>query len=113
MKVVMGRAVKVYIKGKYAGILEETDDGHYSFRYDDDYYNDPDAPPVSLTMPKDKQLYLSSFLFPVFFNMTSEGDNRIIQARTLRIDEKDDFGILAATAHTDTIGAITIEAIEK
>ncbi len=41
--------------------------------------------------------------------MTSEGDNRIIQARNLHIDEEDDFGILLATAHTDTIGAITIK----
>lgn len=109
----MNRAVKVYIKGRYAGILEEKNREHYSFRYDDTYYNDPDTPPVSLTMPKDKQEYLSPFLFPVFFNMTSEGDNRMIQARNLHIDEKDDFGILAATGHTDTIGAITVTPIEK
>ncbi len=108
----MNRAVSVYIKGRYAGVLEEIDRDYYSFRYDDAYYNDPDAPSVSLTMPKDKQEYLS-FLFPVFFNMTSEGDNRMIQSRALRIDENDDFGILAATAHTDTIGAITVIPIEK
>lgn len=107
----MGREVKVYIKGKFAGILEEKDQEHYSFRYDNAYYNDPDTPPVSLTMPKDKQEYLSDFLFPVFFNMASEGDNRKIQSRILHIDEKDDFGILAATAHTDTIGAITVKPI--
>jgi HipA N-terminal domain len=45
--------------------------------------------------------------------MTSEGDNRMIQARSLRIDEKDDFGILSATAHTDTIGAITVIPVEQ
>ena len=105
----MSRRVNVYIKGKYAGILEEIDRNHYSFRYDDVYYNDSDAPPVSLTMPKSQREYISSFLFPVFFNMTSEGDNRRIQSRTLRIDENDDFGILSATAHTDTIGAITVK----
>lgn len=109
----MSRAVKVYIKGRYAGILEEIDREQYSFRYDGTYYDDPDAPPVSVTMPKDKQEYSSPYLFPVFFNMVSEGDNRMIQARNLRIDEKDDFGILAATAHTDTIGAITVMPIEK
>lgn len=109
----MSRAVKVYIKGKYAGVLEEIDRNHYSFRYDDAYYNDLETPPVSLTMPKNQQEYFSSFLFPVFFNMTSEGDNRMIQSRNLRIDENDDFGILSATAHTDTIGAITVKPIEK
>ena len=109
----MGRAVNVYIKGKYAGILEEIDRNHYFFRYDNVYYNDPDAPPVSLTMPKSQQEYSSAFLFPVFFNMTSEGDNRMIQAKNLRIDEADDFGILSATAHTDTIGAITVKPVEE
>lgn len=109
----MSRAVKVYIKRVYAGILEEADPNHYFFRYDDVYYRDPDTPPVSLTMPKSQQEYSSTFLFPVFFNMTSEGDNRMIQSRNLWIDENDDFGILSATGHTDTIGAITVKPVEK
>ena len=90
----MSRSAKVYIKGVYAGLLTEIDREHYSFCYDTDYYNNPQLPAVSLTMPKTQQEYTSSYLFPVFFNMTSEGD---------------DFGILLATAHTDTIGAITIK----
>ena len=102
----MSRSAKVYIKGIYAGLLTEIDREHYSFCYDTDYYNNPQLPAVSLTMPKTQQEYTSSYLFPVFFNMTSEGDNRIIQARNLHIDEEDDFGILLATAHTDTIGAM-------
>ena len=94
----MSRSAKVYIKGIYAGLLTEIDREHYSFCYDTDYYNNPQLPAVSLTMPKTQQEYTSSYLFPVFFNMTSEGDNRIIQARNLHIDEEDDFGILLATA---------------
>lgn len=109
----MNRVAEVYIKGIYAGILKEIDSEYYSFRYTDSYYKNPDTPPVSLTMPKTKQEYLSSFLFPVFFNMTSEGDNRIIQSGNLHIDETDDFGILLATAQTDTIGAITLKPVEK
>lgn len=107
----MSRSAKVFVKGIYAGLLTEIDHEHYVFRYDDEYYNNPNAPAVSLTMPKINQEYTSPFLFPVFFNMTSEGDNRIIQARNLHIDEDDDFGILLATAHTDTIGAITIKRL--
>ena len=108
----MGRMVKIYVKGNYAGILEEIDRNNYSFRYDETYYNDPKTPPISLTMPKSQQEYFSPFLFPVFFNMTSEGDNRLVQARNLQIDETDDLGILAATAHPDTIGAITLRPVE-
>ena len=80
----MSRSAKVYIKGIYAGLLTEIDREHYSFCYDTDYYNNPQLPAVSLTMPKTQQEYTSSYLFPVFFNMTSEGDNRIIQARLMK-----------------------------
>ena len=66
----MSRSAKVYIKGVYAGLLTEIDREHYSFCYDTDYYNNPQLPAVSLTMPKTQQEYTSSYLFPVFFNMT-------------------------------------------
>jgi len=107
----MSRAAKIFVKGLFAGILEETDTNHYVFRYDDAYFSNNDTPAVSLTMPKTVQEYFSPYLFPVFFNMTSEGDNRDIQSRCLHIDERDDFGILLATAHTDTIGAITVQQL--
>ena len=43
--------------------------------------------------------------------MLAEGANKAYQCRTLRIDEDDAFGLLLATAHTDTIGAITVKAL--
>ena len=43
--------------------------------------------------------------------MLSEGENRQVQSQILRIDADDDFGILLATAQTDTIGAVTIKPI--
>lgn len=63
-------------------------------------------------MTKQQQEYTSHYLFPLFANMLSEGHNRIVQARLLQIDEKDDFGILLATAHTDTAGAVTIKPLD-
>ena len=56
--------------------------------------------------------YRSPYLFAVFFNMLSEGENRRIQSRLLHIDSSDDFGILLATAQNDTVGAITVKPIE-
>ena len=41
--------------------------------------------------------------------MLSEGSNRQIQSMLLHIDENDDFGIMLATAQTDTIGAVTVK----
>lgn len=96
------------VHDKEAGILQESDDRQYVFTYNDDYHGDP----ICLAMPVRKEPYHSSFLFPYFFNMLSEGANRELQSSLLHIDENDDFGILLATAQFDTIGAVTVKPIE-
>ena len=101
------RQGKVYVNGTEAGILQENDSGQYTFSYDDDYKGRP----VCLSMPIRNEEYRSDYLFPFFFNMLSEGANRKMQSQLLHIDEKDDFGILLATAQSDTIGAVTIKPI--
>lgn len=105
------RALEIYRNGILAGILTEENRHHYIFRYDDKYFNDTKTPGISLTMPKTQQEYTSAFLFPIFFNMLSEGVNRKLQSKQLRIDEEDNFGLLAATAQHDTIGALTVKPI--
>ena len=59
----MSRSAKVYIKGIYAGLLTEIDREHYSFCYDTDYYNNPQLPAVSLTMPRNIPLPIFSLSF--------------------------------------------------
>ena len=107
------RQAEVYRNGILAGILSEENRNSYVFGYDENYFADKEKPAVSLTMPKTKKEYRSEFLFPFFSNMLSEGVNRKIQSRLLKIDEKDDFGILLATAQVDTIGAVTVRAIDS
>lgn len=107
------RKAKVYYNGKLAGELTETTERKYLFRYDDKYFNDPAETGISLTMPKSRQEYYSDYLFPFFFNMLSEGSNRVTQSRLLHIDEKDHFGILLATAQHDVTGAITVKPISE
>lgn len=101
----------VYLRGILAGKLIELSRNEYIFRYEDDYFNDPTMPDISLTLSKKQQEYRSSYLFPFFFNMLSEGSNRITQSRLLHIDEKDHFGILLATAQNDVTGAVTIKPL--
>jgi serine/threonine-protein kinase HipA len=105
------RQLEIYRNRELAGILTESDRHHYSFSYTDAWYADPAKPPISLTLPKTQQQYESDHLFPFFFNILSEGVNRALQSRTLRIDEADDFGLLSATARTDTVGAITVKPV--
>jgi HipA-like protein len=105
------RKVAVYRNGFWSGILSEEAPGNYVFRYNDDYYNDPAMPSISLTLPKTQKEYRSEYLFPFFFNMLSEGVNRKLQSLQWKIDEEDHFGLLMQTAQFDTIGAITVKAL--
>lgn len=103
------RKVKVYRNSELAGELIQENTKSYVFRYDDTYYSNDSLPAISLTLSKSRQKYKSKFLFPFFFNMLSEGVNRKLQSRQLKIDEKDYFGLLMETAKYDTIGAIIIK----
>lgn len=105
------RAMEIYRNGVLAGVLTEINREHFIFRYDDIYFNAAEQPAISLTLPKTEKEYRSRFLFPFFFNMLSEGVNRGLQSKQLRIDEDDNFGLLMATAQYDTIGAVTTKPI--
>ena len=107
------RRAEVYRNKQLVGVLSKLADNTYAFRYNNEWYYNNELPPVSLNLPKSKQVYTSEQLFPFFFNMLSEGVNRQLQSRQLKIDEKDHFSLLLATASTDTIGAITIVPINE
>lgn len=101
----------VYINGELAGILEKDTAGRYYFRYEDTYFHDPIKPSISLTLPKSRRTYESDYLFAFFQGLLSEGVNKDIQCRLLKIDENDDFSRLLLTAGEDTIGAVTVKAL--
>lgn len=105
------RQCEVFVKGIYAGILKETDSHVYIFEYDQRYLHDDSLPPVSLTLPKRAEPYCSEYLFPFFFSLLSEGENRRFQSQLLHIDEDDDFGFLLETAQSDAIGSVTVKPI--
>lgn len=106
------RKAEVYDNGILAGLLVQTDEGGFVFRYADSYLMNPATKGVSLTLPKSQPEYRSEVLFPFFFNMLSEGANKLVQCTKLKIDEDDHFGLLLATAGNDTIGAVTVK-VEK
>jgi len=102
------RQGKVYYNEILAGIITELDDGTYVFHYDDRYFYNTQLPAISVNLSKGRQHHRSNILFPFFFNMLSEGMNRKLQSRALKIDENDHFGMLLKTAAHETIGAITV-----
>lgn len=100
---------EVYYNKMLAGYLEHQVDGYF-FEYDNSYLNSSN-PPISFSFPKHKKKFYSKALFPFFYGMLSEGANKQIQCKSLKIDERDDFTRLLKTAQNDTIGAITVKEI--
>lgn len=96
----------VFYQDKLAGRLWRDDRG-YHFQYDSDFLR-TDQPPLTPNLPKRPAVFHSPFLFPVFYNMLTEGNLRKLQERTFKIAPQDHFGLLRATAKHDTIGAITV-----
>ena len=109
----MSRKAAVYNNGVFTGRLEKTEQGEFVFSYDNDYLINPETSAISLTLPKKIQTYRSQQLFPFFFGLLSEGVNKQTQCRLLRIDENDHFSLLLKTAHSDTIGSITLKEIDS
>jgi HipA-like protein len=101
----------VYNNNILAGTITEDDNGGFIFHYNDSYFYNTTLPAISVTLPKGKQHHYAKDLFPFFFNMLSEGVNRKLQCRILKIDEEDDFGLLLKTAGNETIGAIHVQEI--
>lgn len=106
------RQAKVFRNGELVGYLTEESRRSFTFTYDDTWFADTKKPAISLTLPKTQKTYNSEYLFPFFFNMLSEGVNKRLQSNQLHIDEEDSFGLLMATAQSDTIGAITVMSVE-
>jgi len=107
------RKAEVYYNGEKAGVLVEQHRTLFKFVYDESWLANPNKPAISLTLPKSQGVYTAKNLFPFFFHLLSEGVNRQVQCRQLRIDESDHFGLLLATATDDTVGAVTVQEIPE
>ena len=98
------RTAYVYVRDSFAGTLRETDEG-YVFQYDLQYLSDPDAPAVSLTLPRQESPFLSKTLFAFFDGLIPEGWLLNLVSHNWKIDQRDRFGLLLV-ACKDCIGAV-------
>ena len=107
------RAATILFKNEAAGILTQSDDGSFTFRYHDEWFANPNKPSISLTLPKTEKEFQSQYLFPFFYNMLPEGSNKQVVCKLNRIEPDDYFGLLMTTAKNDSIGAVTVIKIEN
>jgi serine/threonine-protein kinase HipA len=105
------RQAEVYCRNKLAGRLSKDSAGRYRFEYVPEYLADPRNPAISLTLPRQAAPFESLVLFPFFFGLLAEGDEKALQCRVLRIDETDHFTRLLRTCEAETIGGITVREV--
>ena len=103
----MSKNVRVLYDGTLAAILSETDDG-YVLKYDTKYLARPDSKPISFTLSKQKEEYISKTLFAFFDGLIPEGWLLDIAVDYWKVKANDRFELLLNTCR-DTIGAVTIE----
>jgi serine/threonine-protein kinase HipA len=95
-----------------AGVLSR-DQAVYRFEYLPEYLEKDSArhPAISLSFPRQQAAFVSPVLFPFFFGLLAEGDDKALQCRVLRIDEDDPFTRLLKTCEAETIGGVTVKEV--
>lgn len=101
------RKAEIYYNDTIAGILIETDDGEYIFKYKNDYVvNHPDQF-ITFTMPVSDKPYKENRLFPFFEGLIPEGWLLDIASKNWKINPNDRMGLLLACCK-NCIGAVSI-----
>jgi serine/threonine-protein kinase HipA len=104
------RKAAVYYKEFLAGILTETDDGEYTFEYEENYIMKHPKDSISLTMPVQSKTYTDKRLFPFFEGLIPEGWLLDIASKNWKINPNDRMGLLLACCQ-NCIGAVSIQPI--
>ncbi len=90
-----------------AGVLIETNQGEYTFKYFEFYCLQFPEKFITFDMPVAKQTYRSNRLFPFFDGLIPEGWLLNIASESWRINKKDRMGLLLACCQS-TIGAVSV-----
>ena len=104
------RKGQVFYKNELAGYIIETENG-YTFQYDYEFLKKDIF--ISMSLPPRKEPYYSKELFPFFKGLLPEGWYLNIVSATQKVDDKDFFGLLLASAGGDTIGAVTVIRVDN
>lgn len=104
------RQARIYYQDKVAGILKETDEGDYVFRYEDDYVNEHPNDFITFSMPVSEAVYRDKRLFPFFEGLIPEGWLLDIASNNWKINRNDRMGLLLACCR-NCIGAVSVEPV--
>jgi serine/threonine-protein kinase HipA len=99
--------LSVYLHNSLTGYLWLSDTNRYSFQYDPGYLENPEAIPLSLSLPIREAPYTNDMARPFFSNLLPEGEVRSLIAKIKQISEHNDFKLLEAIGG-ECAGAVSI-----
>ena len=104
------RQAKILYNDIYCGLLTETDDGDFTFQYDENYVNAFSDQFITFTMPVRNEIYRDKRLFPFFEGLIPEGWLLNIASKNWKINTNDRMGLLLACCQ-NCIGAVSVKPI--
>lgn len=106
------RQAKIYYNQIFCGLLTETDDGEFTFKYDEVYINRYPNEFITFTMPVRKNEYKDKRLFAFFEGLIPEGWLLDIASKSWKINRNDRMGLLLACCQ-NCIGAVSVEPVKE
>jgi serine/threonine-protein kinase HipA len=104
------RQARILYQDKVAGILTETDEGEYVFRYEAEYVKEHPSDFITFTMPVLEVPYREKRLFSFFEGLIPEGWLLDIASKNWKINRNDRMGLLLACCR-NCIGAVSVEPL--
>lgn len=106
------RIAEIYYQNIKAGLLTETDEGHFVFQYLDEYVLQYPNQFLTFTMPVRHQPYEDKRLFSFFEGLIPEGWLLDIASTNWKINPTDRMGLLMACCE-NCIGAVSVKPIKN
>lgn len=103
----MSRALTVWWDDAEVGELALNDHGVMIFRYAKTWLDDPRAPAISVSLPKQAEAFNRARTRPFFAGLLPEEKPRTEAARALGVSQQNDFGLLEGLGG-DVAGALTL-----
>ena len=104
------RQARIYYDKVFCGLLTETNDGDFTFKYHNDYINQYPKQFITFTMPVSNTEYRDKRLFAFFEGLIPEGWLLDIASNSWKINRNDRMGLLLACCK-NCIGAVSVEPI--
>ena len=101
------RTAEIFYKDVRAGVLTETNEGHFTFKYDEQYVTENPNQFLTFTMPVVKYPYPDKHLFSFFEGLIPEGWLLDVAKNHYKINPNDRMGLLIACCE-NCIGAVSV-----